>query len=96
MKNFKVGLGALLATAFGFAYLYVSAIGMQSAIEYKAVLATGAASGLALWIWMFSDFFQRQDIRFRVLWGWLLLFLNMGAAVVYFASVYAPREYRRQ
>jgi hypothetical protein len=99
MKTFKLGLGATLAMAFGFAYLYVSALSLESGAELplgvKAVLATGVVSGLMLWVWMFSDFFQSKDIGFRVLWGWLLLFLNMLAAVVYFVYVYAPREYRR-
>ena len=100
MKNLKLWFGATLVVVFCFAYVYVSAFSPESGValatEYKLVLATGAASGVTLWVWMFSDFFRRKDLGYKILWGWLLFFANMLAAAIYFAFIYFPREYRKQ
>jgi hypothetical protein len=58
----------------------------------KGFVSFGAVSILVFWIWMFSDFFKRKTMRYKMLWGWLLLITNWLAAVVYFVTIYFPQE----
>jgi hypothetical protein len=60
----------------------------------KGFVSFGAVSILVFWIWMFSDFFKRRTMRYKILWGWLLLIANWLAAVVYFVTIYFPQERR--
>lgn len=61
----------------------------------KLIVIWGFGGALVLWIWMFSDFFKRSDLRFKVTWGWFLLLGSYMVAVVYFAVIYVPSTMRK-
>ena len=95
MAKLKLWFGSILVAVLGGTYLYLSVaspgIGGSLGTGDKIVIATGVLSGLILWIWMFSDFFKRKDLRYRVLWGWVLFLANLLAAAIYFIVIYFPR-----
>jgi hypothetical protein len=100
MGSWKLICGFTLVILLIGVYLYLAIakpgnngdLGLQD----QVVVATGVFSGFALWIWMFTDFFRRKDIRHRVLWGWALFLANLLAAAVYFVFIYFPQERNRR
>ena len=48
------------------------------------ILIFGALSGLIFWIWMLTDLFYRRGIKYKWVWGWLMIFINIPVSVVYF------------
>ena len=95
MAKLKLWFGLILVAVLcgTFLYLSVASPGTSDGLGTgdKIVIATGVLSGFILWIWMFSDFFKRKDLRYRVLWGWVLFLANLLAAAIYFIVIYFPR-----
>lgn len=59
---------------------------------YNELLKTPAFISLVMWIWMMSDYFKRDNIKHKVLWGWILVLFNLVAGLIYFMFVYFPNE----
>jgi hypothetical protein len=82
-------VGLLAAT---YLYILVSSPGSDLSFRDQVVIGAGILSGFVLWVWMFTDFFARKDLRHGALWGWALFLFNLLAAAVYFVAIYFPRE----
>jgi hypothetical protein len=96
VARLKLVFGSALVVVLISIYLYLAIArpgisGDLGSVD-QAVIATGVLSGVILWIWMFSDFFRRKEMRHKVLWGWALFLANLLAAAVYFVIIYFPQE----
>ncbi len=67
----------------------------ERTIISQILIVWGLSGVFIMWFWMLGSHFKWKDVRYPVLWGFLLLFLNLGAALIYFLFVYAPRCYRQ-
>ena len=67
----------------------------ERSIISQILIVWGISSPFIMWFWMLGSHFKSKDVKYPVLWGFSLLFLNFVAAVVYFLIVYAPRCYRQ-
>lgn len=99
MSKLRLSVGSVLVAILGGAYLYLSIVkpGISGDLGTgdQIVVVAGVFSGFVLWIWMFSDFFRQNDLRYKVLWGWALFLANLLAAAIYFIVIYFPREKNR-
>jgi hypothetical protein len=62
---------------------------------YNEILKTPALISFVMWIWMISDYFKRNNLKHKSLWGWLLVLFNLVAGLIYFMFVYFPNERMR-
>lgn len=96
MTKLRLSVGSVLVAILGGAYLYLSiakpGISGDLGAGDQIVVVVGVFSGFVLWVWMFSDFFKRKDLRYKVLWRWALFLANLLAAAIYFIVIYFPRE----
>ena len=96
MGTFRLVFGSILVGLLATTYVYLLVIkpGTDLSLRDQVVLVAGVLSGFILWVWMFTDFFGRKELRHRALWGWALFLLNLLAAAVYFVAIYFPREWK--
>lgn len=97
---FKIALGFILILIFAVTVIVIKIYNLDE-LEYhdiytKILFAVGGGSIGILWIWMISDFFKRNNLRRKVLWGWMLILLNWLAAIGYFLLVYFPNKRKKR
>jgi len=92
MKKPFLGYLFLFLIFAAFAYSAIIQKETFSTIEALPIIA-GAASGMALWIWMVVNFFRnRRKLKHPFIWGLFFIIANWITAIIYFLVKYAPTE----
>jgi hypothetical protein len=65
--------------------------GREMPIFIDYLIDAGFISAFSLWLWMFGNFFQSGPRKARIYIGVMLLFFNLVAAPIYWATYYVRR-----
>lgn len=85
--SFTVGLICLSFSPFWDDLL----AGREIPIFIDYLIDAGFISAILLWLWMLGNFFQSGPLKARVIIGFMLLFFNIIAAPIYWATYYVRR-----
>jgi len=88
-KKLSNVLAIILATSFAIGFVYFKYLSEQfndnvsKSVEIFIVI-TGITSALTLTTWMITDAVKKG----KVIWFWILIFLNVLAVLVYYFGIY--------
>ncbi|MDH3976836.1 MAG: hypothetical protein OEV42_21450 [Deltaproteobacteria bacterium] len=95
MKNIYIGIFLLFFLILPFITLpfvdvHSGKVPSNHPIIYLIIIAVFC--GLILWFWMFFDLIVKQKLKYKLLWGIAFITFNWVTAIIYFLSVYIPRN----
>jgi len=88
-------LFAFTVTLFGLSfssYWDALLVGQKIPVTIDYLIDAGLISATVLWLWMLGNFFQSGPKKARVAIGFAMLFFNIMAAPIYWATYYVHQS----
>lgn len=84
-----------------FVIAVVRSFWLQTSLEFsdmevvdRFIFVGGLIGGILFWFLMLSDFFRNVTLRYKIVWGFSLIFLSWLAAIVYYFVCYLPKKHK--